>query len=308
MGVAGFIAKRHLQAIRDTNNMLVAALDRFDCVGIMDSYFPEADFFVEYERFDRHMDKLRRQGRKIDYVSICTPNYLHDSHIRFALKQQADAICEKPLVLNPWNVDALMEMEKETGKRVYNILQLRYHPAIIALREKVLAGPADKVYDIDLSYITSRGNWYFISWKSDIQKSGGIATNIGVHFFDMLSWIFGEVQENVVHLAEPQKMAGFLRLRQARVRWFLSLDYSDVPETFRAEGKRTFRQITVNREPIEFSEGFGDLHTATYKKILEGEGYGLEEVRPAIEMVYQIRNAQPLGLTGDFHPMAKKAE
>lgn len=224
IGASGYIAPRHLRAIKDTGNNLIAALDKFDSVGIMDSFFPEADFFVEYERFDRHFDKLKRHGTRIDYVSICTPNYLHDSHIRFALRQGAEAICEKPLVLNPWNVDALQEIEKETGRKVNTILQLRLHPAIIALREEVAKAPADKVFDVDLTYITSRGHWYFVSWKGDVQKSGGVATNIGIHFFDMLSWVFGDVQENVVHLAEPDKSAGYLRLKKARVRWFLSVD------------------------------------------------------------------------------------
>jgi UDP-N-acetyl-2-amino-2-deoxyglucuronate dehydrogenase len=227
IGVAGYIAIRHLKAIKETNNNLVAALDKFDSVGQIDSFFPNADFFVEYERFDRHFDKLKRNGTNIDYVSICTPNYLHDSHIRFALRQGADAICEKPLVLNPWNVDALQEIEKETGKRVNTILQLRLHPAIIELKKKIDKGPKDKIYDIDLSYITSRGHWYDISWKGDKQKSGGVATNIGVHFYDMLTWIFGDVKENIVHITKENKAAGYLQLEKAKVRWFLSVDYKD---------------------------------------------------------------------------------
>ena len=261
IGVAGYIAPRHLKAIKDTGNNLLAALDKHDCVGIMDSHFPNADFFVEYERYDRHFDKLKRQGIKIDYVSICTPNYLHDSHIRFALRQGADAICEKPLVLNPWNIDALQVIEKETGKKVNTILQLRLHPTIIALKKEIENGPADRVYDLDLTYITSRGNWYFVSWKGDMQKSGGVATNIGVHFFDMLTWIFGEVQESVVNLSQPQRAAGFLRLKKARVRWFLSVDYNDIPEATKLTGKRTYRSITMEGREIEFSEGFTELHT-----------------------------------------------
>lgn len=303
IGAAGFVAPRHMKAIHETGNRLVAALDRHDNVGILDSYFPDASFFTETERFDRHVDKLRRIGEeKIDFISICSPNYLHDAHIRLSLRNQAHAICEKPLVLNPWNIDALAEIEKETGKRIYNILQLRYHPAIIALREKVASGPEDKVYDIDLAYITSRGKWYFTSWKGDTSKSGGIATNIGVHFFDMLSWIFGEAEENILHHIADDKAGGFLRLKKARVRWFLSLDVKDVPEEQRSKGQRTFRSITVDGEEIEFSGGFTDLHTLTYQNILAGNGFGPEDARGSIETVFNIRNASPIGLTGDFHP------
>lgn len=308
IGVAGYIAIRHLRAIKDTNNNLVAALDNNDSVGSIDNYFPYADFFIEYERFDRHLDKLKRGGTKIDYVSICTPNYLHDSHIRFALRQGADAICEKPVVLNPWNIDALSEIEKETGKKINNILQLRLHPSIIELKKKIENGPKDKVYDIDLTYITSRGNWYFISWKGDEQKSGGIATNIGVHFYDMLTWIFGDVKQNVVHLYKPDKAAGYLDLERARVRWFLSVDYNDVPENIKKEGKRTFRSITVDGEEIEFSGGFTDLHTLSYQEILKGNGFGLENSRKSIETVYTIRNATPIGLKGEYHPLCKNIE
>lgn len=303
IGVGGYIAERHLKAIKETNNQLLAALDPSDSVGIIDSYFPTADFFVEFERFDRHIDKLKRSGNKIDYVSICSPNYLHDSHIRFALRNQADAICEKPIVLNPWNIDALQEIEKETGKRVNTILQLRLHPSIIALKERVQNGPKDKIYDIDLSYITSRGHWYHISWKGDHQKSGGVATNIGVHFFDMLTWIFGDVKENVVHIAEPNKNAGFLQLERARVRWFLSIDYNDIPEEVKLKGQRTFRSINIGGEEFEFSGGFTDLHTLSYQNILKGEGFGLEEARKSIETVYSIRNSSPIGLKGDYHPL-----
>lgn len=302
IGAAGFIAPRHLKAIKETNNNLVAALDKFDSVGIMDSYFPNADFFTEYERFDRHIDKLRRNNTKIDYVSICSPNYLHDSHIRFALRSQAHAICEKPLVLNPWNVEALNEIEKETGRKVYNILQLRLHPAIIALREKILKGPADKIYDVDLTYITSRGNWYYTSWKGDVSKSGGVATNIGVHFFDMLSWIFGPVKESVVHVSKADKVAGYFMLEKARVRWFLSINANDLPADVKAKGQRTFRSITMDNSEFEFSEGFTDLHTKTYEHILAGKGFGLLEARQAIETVFGIRNAAPVGLKGDYHP------
>ncbi|HKL07869.1 MAG TPA: Gfo/Idh/MocA family oxidoreductase [Bacteroidales bacterium] len=306
IGVAGYIAERHLRAIKDTGNTLVASLDKFDCVGKIDSYFPDSDFFTEYERFDRHIDKLKRKGEKIDYVSICTPNYLHDSHIRFALRQGAEAICEKPVVLNPWNIDALQEIEKETGKKVNNILQLRLHPSIIALKQKIEQAPKDKVFDVDLTYITSRGNWYFISWKGDLEKSGGVATNIGVHFYDMLTWIFGDVKENIVHLSKDRKAAGYLKLEKANVRWFLSVDFDDLPKDIKQKGQRTYRSITVENEEIEFSGGFTDLHTQTYQQILEGKGFGLEETKKSIETVFQIRNAAPVGLKGDYHPILKK--
>ena len=308
VGAAGFIAPRHLKAIKETKNNLVAALDKFDSVGIMDSFFPNADFFVEFERFDRHIDKLRRVGTKVDYVSICSPNYLHDAHIRFALRNQADAICEKPLILNPWNIDGLVEIEKETGKKVYNILQLRLHQSIIELKEKIEKGPKDKIYDIDLTYITSRGNWYYTSWKGDMSKSGGVATNIGVHFFDMLSWIFGTIKESIVHVAKADKAAGYMFLDRARVRWFLSIDYTDIPEEIRAKGQRTFRSITVDNEEFEFSEGFTDLHTKTYEHILSGKGFGLLEAKNAIETVFGIRNANPVGLKGEYHPYCNKVK
>jgi UDP-N-acetyl-2-amino-2-deoxyglucuronate dehydrogenase len=303
--VAGYVAIRHLKAIKETGNDLLAALDRFDSVGAIDNYFPTADFFTEYERFDRHLDKLRRKGTQIDYVSICTPNYLHDSHIRFALRQGADAICEKPVVLNPWNLEALIDIEKETNRKVNNILQLRLHPAIVKLKEKIDNGPKDKVYDIDLTYITSRGNWYFVSWKGNEEKSGGIATNIGVHFYDMLTWIFGEVKQSVVHVYQKDKAAGYLDLEKARVRWFLSVDSSDIPENIRNEGKRTFRSITVDGEEVEFSGGFTDLHTLSYQEILKGNGFGLDDSRRSIETVYTIRNSTPIGLKGEYHPLCK---
>ena len=305
IGVAGYIAVRHLRAIKDTGNNLLASLDKFDCVGLLDSYFPGSDFFVEFERFDRHFDKLKRTGTKIDYVSICSPNYLHDSHIRFALRHHADAICEKPIVLNPWNVDALQEIENETGHRIYTILQLRLHPKIVELREKIKKGPKDKIYDIDLSYITSRGNWYYISWKGDIQKSGGVATNIGIHFFDMLSWIFGDTERIIVHVSQPNKAAGYLELENARVRWFLSIDHNDLPEEAKKSGKRMFRSITVEEEEIEFSEGFGDLHTVSYREILDGKGFGLSDARQSVITAFTIRNSNPVGLVGDYHPMLK---
>jgi len=305
IGVAGYIAVRHLKAIKETGNNLLASLDRFDSVGLIDNYFPQSDFFVEFERFDRHFDKLKRNGTKIDYVSICSPNYLHDSHIRFALRHHADAICEKPIVLNPWNVDALQEIENETGKKIFTILQLRLHPKIKELREKILNSPKDKIYDVDLTYVTSRGNWYFISWKGDIQKSGGVATNIGIHFFDMLSWIFGPVRKNIVHLSEPNKAAGYLELENARIRWFLSLDFNDIPDNLKHNGQRTFRSIRVEGKEIEFSEGFTDLHTLTYKEILAGRGFGIEDARRSVEIAYTIRNLKPVEPAGDYHPMLK---
>ncbi len=306
IGVGGYIAVRHLKAIKETGNELVASLDPCDSVGIIDQYFPDSDFFVEFERFDRHIDKLRRTGTNVDYVSICSPNYLHDSHIRFALRSGAHAICEKPLVLNPWNVDALEEIQNESGKYIYNVLQLRLHPSIISLREKIKKSSKDKIHEVDLTYITSRGNWYFISWKGDVQKSGGIATNIGVHFFDMLIWIFGNVKKNIVHLLERNKASGYLELERARVRWFLSLDFNDVPQTSKLEKGRTYRSIMIDREEVEFSRGFDDLHTRSYIKILEGDGFGLRLAKPSIETVYTIRNAVPVGLKGDYHPLCKK--
>lgn len=291
IGAAGYIAPRHLQAIRDTGNNLVAALDKSDTVGIIDSYFPNADFFTEFERFDRHIDKLKRQGTPLDYVSICSPNYLHDSHIRFALRHHADAICEKPLVLNPWNVDALEEIEKETGKRVYTILQLRLHPSIIALRNKVLSGPPDKVYDVNLNYITSRGHWYHISWKGDVSKSGGIATNIGIHFFDMLLWVFGSLKKSEVTAMTSDSASGHLHLERARVTWSLSINYDHIPTEIKAVGKRTYRTLTMDGEQIEFSDGFTELHTKSYEAILKGNGFGLADARPSIKLAQAIRNS-----------------
>jgi len=310
LGAAGYIAPRHMKAIKETGNSLVAALDPYDGIGIMDSNFPEAHFFTEFERFDRFVDKWHRDnGRKIDYMSICSPNYLHDSHIRFALKRGADAICEKPLVLNPWNIDQLKTIEEETGKKVYNILQLRLHPSIIALKEKVtqeLASNPNKIYDIDLTYLTSRGKWYFVSWKGDEKKSGGIASNIGVHFYDMLCWIFGDVEENIVHLKTPDVNSGSFKLKHANVRWFLSVNYDYIPEGVKAEGQRTYRSITVDNEEIEFSGGFTDLHTRSYEEILKGNGFGIDEAYGSIRTVSTIRKLDPVGLKGDFHPFCKK--
>lgn len=307
VGLAGFVAPRHLRAIHDTGNNLVAALDPHDSVGIIDSYFPDADFFVEFERFDRHLDKLRRQGSPVDYVSICSPNYLHDSHIRFALRSQADAICEKPLVLNPWNVEALEELQREAGRKVWTVLQLRLHPAIQALRQRFAHSPNSSRHDVDLTYITSRGNWYMFSWKGDPARSGGIAANIGIHFFDMLQWVFGETRASVVHLSTPHKAAGYLELDKARVRWFLSLDRDDLPASAVSDSKSTFRSIMVDGEDVEFSGGFTDLHTRTYEEILAGNGFGLLEARQSIQTAYDIRNARPIGAVGEYHPLTKKA-
>lgn len=307
IGAAGFIAPRHMKAIKETNNSLLAALDKFDSVGVIDSYFPEADFFVEFERFDRHLEKLKYEtSTEIDYMSICTPNYLHDAHIRTALRRNADAICEKPLVLNPWNIDKLGNIEKETGRRIWNILQLRVHPSIIALKEKIETGPKDKVYDIDLTYLTSRGHWYYTSWKGDISKSGGIATNIGVHFFDMLAWIFGKVRKNIVHIHTHDRAAGFLELKNANVRWFLSINFDVLPNEIKTKGQRTYRSIMIEDEELEFSDGFTDLHTVSYKQILNGQGYGIDDSRQAIELVHDIRHSKPIGLHGDYHPFARK--
>ena len=290
IGAAGYIAPRHMKAIKDTGNVLVAAYDPYDGVGIMDSNFPDADFFTEFERFDRHIDKLRREGNPIDIISICSPNYLHDAHIRFALKSGCDVICEKPLVLNPWNVDALMDIEKETGKKAYTILQLRLHPSIIALREKVLNSSRDKRFKVSLKYMTSRGKWYHHSWKGDISKSGGIATNIGVHFFDMLTWIFGDIIENKVDIHNEDTASGFLKLEKADVDWFLSIDYNQIPDDIKLQGKRTYRTLQMEGEEIEFSDGFTELHTDSYKAILEGTGFPISVSKKAIEIVHGIRN------------------
>ncbi len=310
MGAAGYIAPRHMKAIKETGNNLVAALDPYDGIGIMDSHFPQANFFTEYERFDRFVDKWHRDnGKRIDYMAICSPNYLHDSHIRFALKSGADAICEKPLVLNPHNIDQLKVIENETGKKVYNILQLRLHPSIIALKEKVaneLAENPNKIYDIDLTYLTSRGKWYFVSWKGDASKSGGIASNIGVHFYDMLCWIFGDVEENIVNVKTADCNAGTFKLKNAKVRWFLSVNYDYIPDEIKAEGQRTYRSITVDGDELEFSGGFTNLHTLSYQEILKGNGFGLDEAYGSIRTVSIIRNLEPVGLKGEYHPFCKK--
>ena len=298
IGAAGYVAPRHLKAIRDTGNKLVAAVDPHDNVGILDSYFPDARFFTEFERFDRHIDKLRRSGEALDYVSITSPNYLHDAHIRFALRSGAQAICEKPLVINPWNLDGLSALEQETGRGVYTILQLRLHPSVIALRERVrraIESDPGCQFEVDLDYVTSRGAWYFSSWKGDARKSGGVITNIGIHFFDMLLWIFGDVRESsVAHLGD-ESAAGTLRFDNARVRWFLSVSAEHLPESAKARGQRTYRSIRIDGEEVEFSDGFTDLHTASYDDILKGGGFGIAEARPSISLVHRIRTAEPDG-------------
>lgn len=305
IGASGFVASRHMKAIHDTENELVAAYDPNDSVGVLDQYFPNTSFFTDFERFDRLVDKLKRKEKKIDYLSICSPNHFHDSHIRFGLRNSADVICEKPVVLNPWNIDALLDIEKESDHRIYSILQLRLHPSIIALKKRIENGPKDKIYDVDLSYLTSRGNWYYASWKGDIQKSGGIATNIGVHFFDMLSWVFGEVRRNDVHLHTHDRASGYLEFDKARVRWFLSINEMTLPQKVLKKKLRTYRSITIDGQELEFSDGFTDLHTASYQQILEGRGYRISETRQSIDIVHDIRHKEPMGLKGEYHPLAK---
>ncbi len=309
IGAAGYIAPRHMKAIKDTGNELVVALDKNDSVGVIDSYFPDAHFFTEFERYDRHLEKRRRQpGEKVDYVSICSPNYLHDAHIRSALRIDADAICEKPITLNAWNIDALQQMAEETGRSVCCILQLRLHPTIIALKEKIDASPADTKHDVDLTYITSRGRWYMISWKGDIEKSGGVATNIGIHFFDMLQWIFGPVQYNIVHVDDPIKAAGYLEFERARVRWFLSLDRQDLPGSPKEGAPATYRSIQVDGTEVEFSGGFTDLHTRSYEEILAGREFDLGDAKPSVEIASNIRRSKAVGLQDDYHPFLRRAK
>lgn len=300
IGAAGYIAPRHMRAIVETGGQLEAVFDPADSVGVIDSYFPQAAYFSEFERFDRHIDKLRRRGAGVDYVGICSPNYLHDAHIRFALRSGAHAICEKPLVLNPWNLDALEAIEADGDHRIFTILQLRLHPAIVALKERVAAEP-DRVWDVNLGYITSRGRWYHASWKGDEKKSGGIATNIGVHFFDMLGWVFGPLRHLAVHLRDDSRAAGWLEFERARVRWFMSIDREDLPGGLPAQ-QATYRSITVGGDEIEFSEGFTDLHTASYRAIIDGHGYGVGAVRPSIETVARIRTATIDAADGERHP------
>lgn len=305
-GVAGYIAPRHLQAIKDTGNQLVAAVDPNDSVGILDKYFPDVSFFTEFERFDRHLEKLRREGsnHKIDYLSICSPNNLHDAHIRLALRLEANAICEKPLVLNPWNLDALQELERESPVRVYTVLQLRVHPALVRLKEKLSKEKSKQKHEVVLSYITSRGLWYYFSWKGMIEKSGGIGTNIGIHFFDLLMWLFGDAQSSVLHLSDPKRMSGFIELQNANVKWYLSTNRNDLPKEAVDKGVPTFRSITVDGEEIQFSEGFTDLHTLVYKEILNGRGFGIDDTRPSITLAQKLRSTQPVESFDNIHPIA----
>lgn len=306
-GASGYVAPRHLKAIKDTGNRLVAAVDPHDSVGILDGFFDGVAFFTEFERFDRHIEKLRRQGtdKALDYVSICSPNYLHDAHCRFALRVGANAICEKPLVLNPWNIDALEELEEESDRKIYTILQLRVHPALIDLRNRLQTLPPDTRKDVRLTYITSRGPWYLVSWKGQLERSGGLATNIGIHFFDMLMWFFGAVRHSEVHLSNPLHTAGFLELDRARVQWFLSIDQNDLPDSAKAKGQRTYRSITIDGEEVEFSGGFTDLHTIVYQETLAGRGFGLEDARPSINLVHNLREATAIGPNDNAHPCVR---
>jgi len=305
IGAAGYIAPRHMKAIRDTGNELVVAMDVNDSVGIIDSHFPDAQFFTDFELFDAHVNAERRAGRGLDYVSIASPNFLHSAHMQWALRAGSDVICEKPLVLEPEHIDDLKAIEADTGHSIHTILQLRLHPAILALRDRVAWMPRDEKADVDLTYTTSRGNWYLKSWKGTTERSGGIATNIGVHFYDMLHFVYGALQENVVHLNTPTKAAGYLEYERARVRWFLSLDVDDVPPEDRAKGKRTYRAVVADGENLEFSEGFTELHTRIYEDILSGGGFGVEENRVAIETVSVIRNAPIAPASTLTHPFVK---
>lgn len=305
IGAAGYIAPRHIKAIADTGNNLLVAYDKFDSVGRLDSSFPDCSFYTENEQFDRFCSKQMRTDNPLNWVSICTPNYTHDAFIRYGLRLGCDVICEKPVVLNPYNIDNLLELENETGHKAYTILQLRLHDKIRALKQKIENGPKDKIYDVDLTYITSRGNWYYASWKGDVRKSGGIATNIGVHFYDMLQWVFGPVKQNIVHVMSFDRVAGFLELEHARVRYFLSINAACLPSNAVQGEKRTYRTLNIDGEEFEFSAGFTELHTESYKQILSGAGFRISEARPCIETVAQIRHAEPIGLVGDYHPLAK---
>lgn len=309
VGAAGFVAPRHLKAIKDTGNRLIAATDPHDNVGVLDGYFPEARFFTEVERFDRHLEKLRRKGddQRMHYLSVCSPNYLHDAHVRLALRLGADAICEKPLVINPWNLDELAELEHETGRRIYTVLQLRHHPALQAVRARLLANPPTKPFDVVLTYMSRRGAWYHVSWKGSAEKSGGLAMNLGVHFFDLLTWLFGPVVTSAVHLAQPSRMAGALMLERAQVRWFLSVDGNDLPAVAREQGKSAWRSLTIDGDDVEFSDGFADLHTRVYERVLAGEGLGLSEARPSIELLQKIRTASvETAPSRSVHPLLER--
>lgn len=310
IGAAGYIAPRHMKAIKETQGRLVAALDISDSVGVLDTHFPDTRFFTEFERFDRHIDKIRRKKSEYaaDFISICSPNYLHDAHVRFTLRSGADAICEKPIVLNPWNLDALQEIEESTGRRVFNILQLRLHPSLIQIKQEIEAERSQTKYEVDLTYITSRGRWYLSSWKGNESKSGGIATNIGVHFFDMLGWLFGSLQSSEIHIYTSEKSSGYLEYENARVRWFLSIDKNDLPKACAAQNQRTYRSITINNKEIEFSGGFTDLHTASYQQILNGNGFGCNDARDAIQTVHDIRNAKISHNPTTQHPFVEKKQ
>ena len=304
-GVAGYIAPRHLQAIHDTGNRLVAAIDPHDSVGILDRWFAQVAFFTEFERFDRHLELLRRRdaGERVEWLSICAPNHLHDAHVRLALRVGANALCEKPLVLNPWNLDALAELERESSSRVFTVLQLRVHPALVALKQKLAAEPGGRSHEVRLTYVTGRGPWYRYSWKGDPQRSGGVATNIGIHFFDMLIWLFGPAVSQQVHLASGSRAAGFLELERAQVSWFLSIDAADLPRPPAPGEPATHRSVTVDGEEIGFSGGFTDLHTLIYRETVAGRGFGIEDARPAIELAHAIRHAPPVRPSGPYHPM-----
>ena len=306
IGAAGYVAPKHMEAIRNTKGELIAAFDKSDSVGVLDNYFPYCSFFTEFERFDRFLEKERRKENGIDYLSVCTPNYLHDAHCRLGLKAGANVICEKPLVLNPWNIDALEKVERECGKKIYNILQLRLHPSIIKLKKEVDVSAQNQIFDVDLSYFTLRGKWYHISWKGDESKSGGIATNIGIHFFDALTWTFGNVKKSIVHHRTADFIAGYMELSKARVRWVLSINEEYFPRSTNGQSFNTYRSMIVNNEEIEFSAGFEDLHTKSYQEILDGNGFGIDQVRTSIHTVHEIRNIHPAGLKGDYHPLAKK--
>lgn len=309
LGVGGYVAPRHLKAINDTGNRLVAAADPFDSVGILDRFFPDAKFFTEIERFDRHLEKLRRrdEASQLHYMTVCSPNYLHDAHVRLALRLNAHAICEKPLVISPWNLDQLVELEEEHGRNVYTVLQLRLHKPLVELKAKLEEGGKRSKVDVDLTYITRRGQWYHHSWKGSQEKSGGLAMNIGIHFFDLLSWLFGDVEASEVHLHEPKRMAGALELEWARVRWFLSVDRDDLPQSCVEAGRPAFRSITIDGEELDFSSGFTDLHTRVYEDVLAGGGFRVKDAYPSISLVHAIRNAPVVSTKLGAHPILKRA-
>jgi UDP-N-acetyl-2-amino-2-deoxyglucuronate dehydrogenase len=307
IGVGGYIAPRHLKAIRDTGNRIVAAVDPKDAVGLLDQFSYDVRFFTEIERFDRHLEKMRRasEQERVHYISVCSPNYLHDAHCRLAMRVGADVICEKPLAINPWNLDALQEIEAETHRKVNTVLQLRVHPELLKLRERLHQENSSAQHDVVLTYITSRGNWYHVSWKGQMEKSGGVATNIGVHFFDLLIWLFGPAQGIKVYHADAERMSGFIELEKAHVRWFLSVDHNDLPEAATQAKKTTFRSITVDGQEIEFSEGFTDLHNRVYEKTLAGDGFGIADARPSIELTHRIRHAEISLFDACVHPFLK---